>query len=198
MGIGTESIANMKFDVLAEWRNFQAALIKELKETPIAKFEKAWVVNPAKTDFYAYELLPKVAATLGYELDYEHLRRDYVILNRDRVPVVFIESENHHPSASHEIEKLCAVSSPVRVLFLSCDWAETERAKYLPGWQERFATHHKYSVQDAVYMIVVGEWGPRKPENDEVELYYIIESFDITGKQIDCKELVLDKTKRQR
>jgi hypothetical protein len=184
----------MKFDASTEWRNFEAALIKELKETPIAEFARAWTGLFDRTAFYRNVLLPRVAKSLGYVLAYEHLRCDFVILNTDRVPVIFIESENNHLSASQEIDKLCAVSSPVRVLFLSCEWAEGQRERWLPGWQKTFATHHIYSEQKAVYMIVVGEWMPRNPGDDMKELYYIIESFDISGKEIDRKELVLDRS----
>jgi len=175
----------MKFDALTEWRNFEAALIQELKATPIAEFEKAWDGRLAKTAFYGSVLLPKIAESLGYKIASEFLRVDFVILNSDQVPVVFIESENNHESGHEEIEKLCAVSAPVRVLFLSCDWVEGEREKWLPGWLDIIATHHKYYGQEAVYMIVVGEW------RGTLQYSYYVESFDGSGKEIGRKELSL-------
>jgi hypothetical protein len=39
-------------------------------------------------------------------------------------------------------------------------------------------------------MIVVGEWGRGKPSSDGILRYYI-ESFDVSGNQIDEKVLVL-------
>src|SRR5271157_1214041 len=113
----------MKFDALTEWRNFEDALVKELNARSLAEFKSAWASLPAKTEFYRTILLKKVGDRLKYELGCEHLLRDFVLFNKDRVPVVFIESENNHASASHEIEKLCAVSSPVKALFLSCSWS---------------------------------------------------------------------------
>jgi hypothetical protein len=184
------AIEHEKFDVLTEWRKFEAALILELKATPLAEFESAWRSLSDKTRFYDRVLMPKVAARLGYGLQYEFVLCDYVFWNRDRVPMVFIESENAHGTATSEIDKLCCFSSPVKALFLSCERADGERDKYLPGWKERFATHHKYCDLNAVYMTVVGEWGRGKPKDDGILRYYI-ESFDVFGNEIDRKELVV-------
>jgi hypothetical protein len=185
----------MKFVELTEWKNFEAALIHELKATPLAEFESIWIKSQKRTQFYKTKLLPKVATNLGYEFKAEFLLVDYSILNKDRVPVIFIESEHSAESAVHETDKLCAVSSPVKVLFLCCPWTDEVRNQFLPRWKERITTHHKYVDQKAVYMIVVGEWGRGKPKHDGILRYYI-ESFDIFGKQIiDPKELVLSTPK---
>ncbi len=178
----------MKFNALTEWRNFKAALIQQLKATPLADFNSVWGRDkvPDRTRFYKNNLLPKVAADLDYKFQSEFLLVDYSILNAERVPVVFIESEHSVDSAVRETDKLCAVSSPVKVIFLCCPWADGARARFLPRWKERIATHHKYFDQNAVYMIVVGEWGRGKP-SDEILRYYV-ESFDVFGNEIEPKE----------
>jgi len=178
----------MKFDALTEWRKFKGALIQELKVTPSDDFEAIWGKGkvPDRTRFYKNKLLPKVATELGYVFQPEFLLVDYSILNADRVPVVFIESEHSAESAVRETDKLCAVSSPVKAIFLCCPWADGSREQFLPRWKERIATHHKYLDQNAVYMIVVGEWGRGKP-SDEILRYYV-ESFDVFGNEIEPKE----------
>ena len=180
----------MKFNAATEWQKFEEVLIEQLKAMPLAEFGKAWPELTAKTQFYGKVLLPEIAKRMECKVRGEFLRCDHVILNKDDVPVVFVECENNHRKASEEIDKLCAVSSPVRVLFLSCEWAEGERDTYLPDWKKKFETHHRYFSNDAFYMIVVGEWRKRKPEDQVETLYYHIESFDITGRQISRKEVV--------
>ena len=179
----------MRFDASSEWQKFKDALIQELKATPFDDFKAIWGKGkvPDRTRFYKNKLLPKVAAELGYKFQPEFLLVDYSILNADRVPVVFIESEHSAKSAVRETDKLCAVSSLVKVLFLCCPWADGSHDQFLPGWKERIATHHKYFNHDAVYMIVVGEWGREKPKHDEILRYYI-ESFDVFGNEIEPKE----------
>ena len=183
------NINYMKFDASTEWRNFKHALIQELKATPLTEFESFWPSRPDRTRFYKTKLLPNVAARMGHHFRPEFLLVDYAILNDDHVPVVFIESEHSHPSASHEIEKLCAVCSPVKVLLLCCEWADGVREECLPSWKKRITTHHKYYDLNAVYILVVGEWGRGKPKDDEILRYYI-ESFDIFGMEIEPKEIL--------
>lgn len=182
---------DMKFDALAEWKRFEDVLLEQLKITPLNDFELFWPSLPTKTQFYKTKLLPKVANRLGYKFEPEFMLVDYRFLNSDNVPVIFIESENNHESADRETDKLCAVSSPVKVLFLCCEWVfgARVREKFLEVWKKRIATHHKYCELNAIYMIVVGEWLD-KPKSDGYLRYYI-ESFDVFGNQIGQRELVL-------
>lgn len=172
----------MKLDSIAEWQKFRDALIEVLTRTQIADFEAVWSVGYDKTQFNK-TLLQKVAAACQYQFKSEFLRCDFAFLNSDRIPVVFIESENIHTSAFQEIDKLCAVSSPVKVLFLSCEWADSERQSFLPGWIKRMKSHHDFYGHDCVYMVVVGEWGRGKPCDDI--LRYYLESFDSQGSLIE-------------
>jgi hypothetical protein len=70
----------------------------------LAEFEKAWSRKSEKTAFYGSFLLPKVAKRLGYERQSEFLTCDFAFVNSDGVPMVFIESENAHGTALHEID----------------------------------------------------------------------------------------------
>ena len=181
----------MKFDSEIISQNFKNALIKELQSTPLAVFESFWYKGPDRTQYYKSKLLPQVARELGYDFLPEFLLVDYAFLNNERVPVVFIESEHSHESAVRETDKLCAVCSPVKVLFLCCSWYDGVRKQFLPRWQERIATHHKYSCGKAVYFIVVGERGRGNPE-DHVLRYYI-ESYNESGEEIFNKTITIEK-----
>jgi hypothetical protein len=97
---------------------------------------------------------------------YEFLRCDFTLVNAEGIPLVFLESENIHGSASEEIEKLCCIAAPVKVLFLSCSWYDSERAAWLDEWMQRVRKQHEFIEFDSVYMIVVGEWGRGKPSDD--------------------------------
>lgn len=173
----------MKIDAKTEWKKFRDSLLAELQSTPIKEFEEAWQGLKNKTSFYGSKLLSRVAELNQWSIWYEFLRSDFALANADGIPVVFIESENNHRSASEEIEKLCCVASPVKVLFLSCEWHNSEREAFLDGWLERIRRQHSALPCDCIYMIVVGEWGRGHP--DDGILRYYLESYDSTCHQIE-------------
>jgi len=173
----------MQIDATTEWKNFRDSLLCELQLTPLQKFEEAWHGRKDKTGFYGSDLLHRVAERNHQSIWHEFLRCDFVLANTDGVPVVFIESENDHRSARDEIEKLCCVLAPVKVLFLSCEWHDSERAVYRNGWLERIKKQHSALPYSCIYMIVVGEWGRGNP-CDEILRYYL-ESYDSDGRQVE-------------
>jgi len=192
-------IPTMMFDALTESRKFRDALIRELRATPLADFEPGWGKNqlPDRTEYYKEKLLPRVAASCGYQFQPEFLLVDHSFLNSDRVPVVFIESEHSHPTIGREIDRLCAVSSPVKVLLLSCEWADGVRELVLPHWKARIAAGHNYLSQPAVYIMVIGQWERGKHMVDWTLRYYI-ESFNTSGNEIDLKVVELESRRRNK
>lgn len=173
----------MQIIVKDEWQRFRDSLILELKATPIADFEAAWMGLKNKTGFYGSDLLARVSERNNWTVWYEFLRCDFALVNHDGIPIVFIESENNHQSASEEIEKLCCVCAPLKVLLLSCSWYDSERAIHLQGWRERIRKQNEALSFDCVYAIVVGEWGRGYP--DDGVLRYYIESFDADGADLE-------------
>jgi hypothetical protein len=153
----------MKIDTNAEWNRFKSSLTEELRATPIKDFTVAWGGRKDKTGFYGSSLLPRIAKRCGMNVWYEFLRCDFVLANDEGIPLVFVESENCHGSASEEIEKLCCIAAPVKALFLSCSWYDSEREAFIDGWLQRIRKQHDFIEFESIYMIVVGEWGTRLP-----------------------------------
>lgn len=173
----------MIIDPKTEWKKFRDSLVAELKLTPIGEFEEAWQGLKNKTEFYGSKLLVRVAHRNQWEIWNEFLRCDFALANSDGIPIIFIESENNHASASEEIEKLCCIAAPVKVLFLSCEWFNSERQAFIDDWLERIRRQHSALPFDCMYMFVVGEWGRGDP--DDGILRYYLESFDPLGQEIE-------------
>jgi len=173
----------MRINTNAEWNRFKSSLAEELRATPIEVFAAAWGGRKDKTGFYGSSLIPRIAQKCEMKVWYEFLRCDFALANGEGVPLVFIESENCHGSASEEIEKLCCIAAPVKVLFLSCSWHDSEREAWLGGWLQRIRKQHDLIEFESIYMVVVGEWGRGNP-SDEVLRYYL-ESFGTDGKQLE-------------
>lgn len=180
----------MHIDPRSEWPKIRKETEAELLNRPLSDFEKAWNGLEEKT-VLNNQIFRRVAERLEYEFGTEFLRCDFVIKNRDGIPVVFIESENNHTSAGHEIEKLCAVAAPVKILILSCEWSDSEKEQYLPIWKDRIARQHSYFGEDCVYAILVGELGRGRP--DDGVLRYIFDVIDSHGREIEHTELEIPK-----
>lgn len=175
----------MKSDPKAIWKQFRTALCDALKATSFAVLEEVWKSGPNKTAFYENALMPKVAKLMGGKLKKEKHRCDYALLNSDGVPIVFAEAENNHGTASHEIMSLCALTAPLKVLLISCDWKETEKMAYLPQWAKIIRTHHAEVTMDCLYAIIVGGW-----EGDGTPFEYISTLLDTSGKEIEELNLI--------
>lgn len=82
-----------------------------------------WRSKPDRTRVYAENVMPAVAATLGLKFAKERFTADYVMsktsVRGTSVPLIYIESENEYSRADYEIEKLCSLNAPLRVL-LTC------------------------------------------------------------------------------
>lgn len=113
----------------------------------------------------------------------EHLRVDYTFFDENEVPVIAVESENAHVNAWEEIEQLSSLAAPLKVLILSCDWADVKQ-KYLPEWTDIIRRHHQVVSVDCLYAIIVGEW------DDEKLPVYSLTLIDPTGQ-------VLEESKHQ-
>jgi hypothetical protein len=101
------------------WEKFLAEFARHVSAVEPDDLMRVWASRPARTDFYKKVLMPQVAAALTLKHGKEKFTVDYV-MSMDRgdclVPKVFIESENAIDGAGHEIEKLCSLNSPLRVL----------------------------------------------------------------------------------
>src|SRR6202035_5237607 len=79
-----------------------------------------------RTQLYAERIVPAIAATMGLlRIPGEPLRVDHVLSDQSGVPIIFIESENAWDTAHQELQKLCWVAAPLRVVFTVCQWDDT-------------------------------------------------------------------------
>src|SRR5438105_1129405 len=101
------------------WTNFKNAFCRILDETEREKLVEAWGDIKIKTTFYESELMPAMAAQLGMGFQIERLRCDYTFLDANRVPLIAVEAENCHPTAWKEMESLCSLAAPLKILVLS-------------------------------------------------------------------------------
>jgi hypothetical protein len=181
----------MQLSPQTEWSKLYDVIVDELQRTSMSDFERAWQSCEAKTDFYG-RFFQAVAERLGYLPWTEFLRCDFVIANREGIPVAFIESENMHGSATDEVEKLCAVAAPVKILLLSCEWSDSERDILSPRWRERIALQHSYFGVECIYVFMVGEWGRGRP--DDGILRYLFDVIDHHGVELYRREIILPNT----
>lgn len=171
----------MKADPLQLATHFNNAFCKTLAANERDPLLKMWQSTAEKTWFYEKTLMPAVAKHLGLELHIERFRCDFMFLDENEVPLVAVESENAHPTAGHEVNCLCSLAAPLKVLLLSCEWQASEKAKYLPEWTDIIRRHHAVVSADCRYLIVVGQW------EDPVDalLEYSVTLLDTSGTVID-------------
>lgn len=159
------------------WTDFKNAFIKAADEAGKSKLSEAWRDPEPKTIFYKTNMMPRIAEHLAMRHKVERLRRDHTFLDENCVPKVIIECENKHGEAWREMESLCSLAAPLKVLVLSCDWEDTERAIFLPNWIKIIKKHHAVISLDCLYAIIVGEW------QDDGCVEYSFTSIDANGNE---------------
>jgi hypothetical protein len=140
------------------WSNFKDAFVKSLDVIGKSRLEEAWADVRVKTIFYKKDLMPEIARHLGMNHKTERLRRDHSFLDANHVPMIVVECENQHGTAWQEVESLCSLAAPLKVLVLSCEWQASEQKVYLPIWTDIIRKHHAVISLRCLYAIVVGEW----------------------------------------
>ena len=178
----------MRLEAREEFDKFYEAVVSQLVATPIEDLNIAWASVGAKTKFYS-GFFDGVAQRLGYSCKREFLRVDFTLFKSNDVPVISIESENAHCSATDEMRKLCAVGAPVKVLLLSCEWSNSERGVWASQWADIIKRQHEHFGQECLYVMMIGEWGRGDP--DDEQLRYLFDVYSHEGKEILRAEIVL-------
>jgi len=107
-----------------------------------------------RTKFYTDHLLPQVANDMNLEITKEKFKVDFVMGIEDPSehvsPKIYIESENVINSAGQEIEKLCSLNSPLRILITVDEWPNDPTKKFskLREWQSIVKAHKKQNKQN--------------------------------------------------
>lgn len=151
------------------WAEFQKHFEEVLRTAPPCEVAWAWKSAANRTSFYRNRVLPKVARNLGFIDAYELFRVDSTFClgeSRDEqetlVPIIHVESENHANSAGHEVRKLCALTSRLKVL-ITCDiWSKKwtrggHASEYQESWRALIENHLRHYPDDCEYGLIVAE-----------------------------------------
>jgi hypothetical protein len=165
----------------ALWAEFLELFVETLKATPPCVLVWAWKSAKNRTSLYRNGILPKVAHALDLIDAYELFRVDSTFCvgqsgthKATLVPIIHVESENKAASAGHEIRKLCALTSRLKVL-ISCDewsasWPHGGHAeRYLSEWRGLVHNHNLYHPDDCEMGAIVAE---RRDEGTHAEAIY--------------------------
>ena len=158
------------------WDSFKEGFITQIRLAGEVALTEAWQSSSGRTGFYCDKLLPDVAKQMGLELRTELFRVDASLCKlhqttKQHVPLIFIESENYAHTASHEMHKLCCLSSPVRVLITCTEWGENiwehqgTKDTLLKEWGAIIKSYADIWPQNGVLGLIVAEW------SDKLSLY---------------------------
>lgn len=153
-------------DALTIWQSFKDALAGELPGAS-AELMAAWSNRSARTSFYTSHLFERVAARLKLQVEAERFKIDCALVRPVdppplRVPVVLLESENDVWTAIDEIEKLCRLAAPLRVLLTVAEWSQAwphggHAQRLMTTWIRPIEACGRSYPQDGCLAIVVGE-----------------------------------------
>lgn len=158
-------------DEIYTW--FKASFEQKIKSTPIEDFKYAWSNGLDNKTLFFKTLFSDLIQDSTWLVQYEHFRCDIMICDQHRIPLVFIETENMHRTASTEVQQLCCLHAPLKVLFISCSWHDSQREKWLHTWQSILRTHHAAYPSNANFCIVIGEWGRGIPDDGILRFYLL-------------------------
>jgi len=147
---------------------FVRAFGEAIADTALPVLQAAWASQAARTGFYE-EILRSIGDRLGLSLEKELLIVDFALIGQeDRVPRIFIESENIATSAAQEVRKLCCLSAPLKILLAVCEWDETPgvwpsgslRPQLVTAWRAEVKRHERSGTLVGDVIAVVAEWRP--------------------------------------
>jgi len=110
---------------LATTQRFIEAFHDSLMEFDALALANAWPRKTRRTKLYADSTMPDIARELGLQHRRERFTVDHALVREDanghEVAQIYIESENEYGRATHEMQKLCSLNSPVRVLITATE-----------------------------------------------------------------------------
>jgi hypothetical protein len=151
---------------------FLDSFTKALLRQPPQDLLDIWKGKTKRTNFYK-RTLRDTEKDLDLTLKPEHCRIDFVlgksfeipgICHSGMVPLIALESENEVDDAWEEVDKLCAINAPVKVLITCAIWSrpsqrkapgQTPRDDLLVRWRAIHAAHP--SRADDTFLVIVGE-----------------------------------------
>ncbi|WP_141195533.1 hypothetical protein [Vibrio sp. V09_P4A23P171] len=160
------------------WTSFKDELVNKLGTFSRDELSDAWSSKSNRTVFYKESLLPLVSKELGLFHGNEEFTVDYVMsksfYDDVYVPQIQIESENDIRTANQEMNKLCRLNSPLRVLVTVFDgWDGSKNQKiydYLRTWQKTIEAHGSMNMGEfsGVIGVLIGSY-----HNKELTYYSV-------------------------
>jgi len=146
------------------WNDFKANLKDCLLATPKDKLLHSWGTNPSRTTLYFEGILPVVASKMNLLFKSEKpLRVDglfYKIGGQStQIPIVAIEAENNIKSSDQEIEKLCYLAVPLKILFVCYEWNEATEKEISEGyWEYIIEDFASENILTGTTAIIIADW----------------------------------------
>lgn len=162
----------MKQSPQALWATFQHAFCAAIQSLETARLVEIWATQQTRTDYYSDELLKCIARTLELDFKREYSRVDYSMWDSrsgsEATPVIFIESENHATGGDHEVETLCCLAAPVKVLITVGEWEDVlprwrrggQRSLLMTRWRSIRSAYQTAWPDAGVFGVIVGESDP--------------------------------------
>lgn len=173
-------------DFHALWHNFKKEFVAQIKQQKDEGLEAAWTGPANRTQFYVEKIFPNVAKKLGLILTTELFKVDAALAIKQQptnweIPVIFVESENNIDTAEQEIDKLCSLSAPVRVLITVGDMEDSETKEWIDEWASLIKTYSKIWPNRGILGIIIADyrlnfysmaWGENGEKIEEKSLIY--------------------------
>ena len=161
----------MQFTSDLLWASFRKAFVDTTNEISIVDFEKAWISSGDRTMFYFDSLLPTIAKKLDLTFEKEMIYRIDGVFSKvggqnTKVPVIYLESENDIRTSEREVNKLCMLNAPLKILMVCNEWNEASK-KLIKEY------YWDYIIEDfaeqiglkGVFAVIIGEW------NETLKIY---------------------------
>lgn len=159
------------------WTKFYKCFFQTLKKDSVGKLLNSWKSPTDRTKYYVKSVFKQVEADLQLEHEEELFKVDAVYydksINGEKVPAIFIESENNAKSADHEIKKLCSLACPLAILITVVEWdikhfpQTSKKEEYLKKWESIILAHSVAFPINGILAILVGEFG----EGNKIRFY---------------------------
>lgn len=168
------------------WTTFKNSLVESINETETSVFELAWKSRPERTRFYFDSLLPKVASKMNLDFEKEmKFRVDGTFFKKagqtSKVPIILLESENNAFDSHDEINKLCLLNAPLKVLMICNDWNDASKKMLTENyWGYIIEDFAKESSLTGYFAIIIGEW------NETLKFYTFV--YDNLGNSIESED----------
>ena len=150
------------------WKTFKVQFEAHLRSNHPHGIKSAWRSMKCRTQFYINTIFPAIAAHFNWEHQRELFKVDYAFYklssSGDKVPVVFIESENDAGTATHELRKLLSLNAPCRILIVCCEWSTDlwkpgRQDTLMAEWSKLVASHAEVWKINGVIGVINAESG---------------------------------------